>query len=594
MKLIVPYLDTCEPADSRLFRLAEFLGGGCEYLPLTRYAQGHSEFLKSRIPDRNSCLVVNSRVFEKWIGGDTFTADLASFLLSHCSSVIVHGLRPGAFDAGLIAALSQGRLRSVQRVQAAGSTYDIAKDARDISGPFSGLSFGPANPVNDHVLAGDGTESSVRPVISIGGRPFMTTIKLGGSEVVFLASEDVADIDAEVGDAPLYEYFSRLVPQAMALRYIYGEECWRPGQSHASIIIDDPLLKRRYGSLNFSALLGLMRQHNFHTTVAFIPHNCRRSSPRIVRMFHDNASRFGLCFHGNDHTGAEFASTDTAVLNTFLHSAERRMDIHQQLTDLHCDKVMVFPQGNFSVEAMQVLRSHNFAAAVNTVPHPRNHPVRLTIGELAQPAVLRYGGFPLFLRKPIRKTLSQDIAFSVFFGTPVLIVEHHDIFQHPEALAEVAARINAVSPGIRWTGLEHIVSNAVLRRRTPDGTCQFRAYSNAARVSNDTNSLQSSSIDWMCDGMFPTVEEVLYEGSPVRFLESELGRIRVSALLPPRGSQKFSVVYKNDYAASDNLGLKWNAKAVLRRRLSEIRDNYLSTNPRLLSAAKTLQRRVMH
>ena len=226
----------------------------------------------------------------------------------------------------------------------------------------------------------------------------------------------------------------------MALRYAAGDECWRPCKAHASIIIDDPLLRKSYGFLNFDFLLGFAERHNFHTTIAFIPHNFRRNLSRTTRMFQENASRLSICFHGNDHTKGEFASTDMAFLNTSLRIAEDRMTLHQQMTGLPCDSVMVFPQGNFSIEAMKVLKSHNFYAAVNTVPHPAEQPVRLTIGELAQPAVLRYGGLPLFICKPIRQTQSHDIAFNVFFGQPVLIVEHHEIFQHPESLVEIAAK----------------------------------------------------------------------------------------------------------------------------------------------------------
>ena len=77
--------------------------------------------------------------------------------------------------------------------------------------------------------------------------------------------------------------------------------------------------------------------------------------------------------------------TDMARLNTMLHTAEHRMQLHGEITGLACDKVMVFPQGQFSVEAMQVLKFRNFHAAVNTTPHPMGQPARLTIGELAEP-----------------------------------------------------------------------------------------------------------------------------------------------------------------------------------------------------------------
>ncbi len=225
----------------------------------------------------------------------------------------------------------------------------------------------------------------------------------------------------------------------MALRHMFGEECWRPCEQHASVIIDDPLLRPTYGFLNFERLLELMKRDSFQTTVAFIPYNFRRNSRRITRMFRENAAYFGLCFHGNDHTGAEFASTDPVLLNTMLKIAEQRMDHHSKETGLDCDRVMVFPQGNFSVEAMAVLRSRNFDCAVNTVSHPRQQPVRLTLGEIAQPAVLRYGGFPLFLRRNSVDTQSSDIAFNLFFGRPTFIVEHHDAFRHPECLVDAVA-----------------------------------------------------------------------------------------------------------------------------------------------------------
>jgi hypothetical protein len=589
VNLVVPYIGELQPVDIRLIRVAEFLGISCETLSLANVAE-HAEFLKTTVPDRRSCFVVNPQVMKEWVGPGGIPADLVAFLLSRFPHLLVHGLRMGGFDTEMVAALSRGRVHSVHAIDGVNSLYEVARNSPDICGAFSGLSFGPTNPANDQVFSCISGDPAIRTLISIGGDSFMVVLEQEGSEIFFLGSEDIADLDAEVGDSPVIEYFSRLVPHAMALRHMFGEECWRPCQSYASVIIDDPLLKRRYGYLNFESLQCLMRQHHFHTTVAFIPHNFRRSSAQVTRMFRENRACFALCFHGNDHTGAEFASTDKALLNTLLATAEDRMSAHHDTTGLACDKVMVFPQGNFSVEAMQVLRSRNFYAAVNTVPHPTGHPVRLTIRELAQPAVLRYGGFPLFLRKPSRQMENHDIAFDVFFGRPVLIVEHHEIFQSPGALAEAVSRINAVDPKVCWTNLENVVSNSILKRRGPDGTVHVRAYSGTVRISNESNCVERYSIEWNCVGLCPPVEQVLRDGTRVSCFENEDGTIRVSIELFPGDSHTFSVVYRNDHIEIKNLGLRWNAEAFLRRRLSEVRDNYLSKNPRVLAAAKTLQR----
>ena len=270
------------------------------------------------------------------------------------------------------------------------------------------------------------------------------------------------------------------------------------------------------------------------------------------------------------------------------------MNLHQQMTGLPCDRVMVFPQGNFSIEAMKVLKSHNFYAAVNTVPHPAEQPVRLTIGELAQPAVLRYGGFPLFIRKPIRQTREPRHRFQ-----PVLWPARSDR-RTPRGLSTSGVcwsrsppRINSVAPEIHWSNLATAVSNSILTRKAPDGTHHVRAYSGTVRISNDSGSIRRFSIEWgdSCDGA--SIEQVLVDGTPCRGFEIDDAGLRLSVELPPGSSQTFSLVHRNVHATVRSLGLRWNAQAFLRRRLSELRDNYLSKNQHLLTAAKALQRRFL-
>jgi len=356
MKLIVPYIGELQTTDARLIRLAEFLGIRCEPLRLDKQVQARVEYIERAVPDQNSCLVVNPQVMREWVGGNVLPADVVSCLVSHFPRLLVHGVTRDTFVDGMMVSLSNGRLRSIQPVADPGQPYEISTNSKDFCGPFSGLSFGPINAANDRVLAVNADDETVRKLICIGGHPLMAAVKRDKTEILFLASEDTADINAEVGYAPLSDYFSRLIPHTMALRQIFGEECWRPDEPHASIIIDDPLLKRDYGYLNFEFLLHLTQKYNFHTTIAFIPHNYRRNSDRIIRMFRENSDRLSICFHGNDHTAAELASTDTALLDTMLGIAEERMNAHEQTTGLRCGKVMVFPQGRFSVEAMEVLK----------------------------------------------------------------------------------------------------------------------------------------------------------------------------------------------------------------------------------------------
>ncbi len=590
MTLVVPFVGELRGEDARLMRLAEFLGVTCKTLALPPEVRHHGECLEDTVPDSNSCLVVNPRVMGYSSCGDKLTENLSARIRSCFKHVIVHGLRPTKLDASVVSALSLGRIESVQRMDE-GRQYEIARTSTDICGAFAGLTFGPTIPDNDYVFSGNSHHSNVRELILIAGHPFLASIQLGSCHLVFLASQDVADIDAETANASLPSYFSRLLPHSMVLRHVFAQECWRPSGQYAAIIIDDPLLRHTYGFLNFESLHRLMKRHRFHTTIAFIPHNYRRNALGTTRLFHDNPDKFGLCYHGNDHTGAELASVNTAHLNTMLCKAEQRMKMHHEITGLECDRVMVFPQGQFSVEAMRVLKSRNFLAAVNTVPHPMGDTARLTIRDLAQPAVLRYGGFPLFLRKPIRETETHDIAFNVFFGKPVFIVEHHNVFQHPDSLAEVVDKINWVAPEIRWCRLATAVDRSTLVRWSLDGVRHVQAYATAVQVDNDMAIPNRFSIEWK-QTQGPQVEHVLQGGAPLPADETEHSLIRVSADMPPNSSQKFAVIYQSQQAPRGGLGLRWTTKAFVRRRLSEIRDNHLAKSPRVLAVANAFCRQL--
>jgi len=590
MKLVIPYIGALQPADSRLMLLADFLGIQTNILALSK-GEGN-ESLNACVSEDTVCIVVNPNVIRDWVPNDQYLPDLVDMLVASFSHVLVHGVRPDPFHASVVSAFSGHRLGGVRQIERASATYQISPDSKDVCEAFAGLDVGPVNPDNDRVfLATD--RQATRRFISIEGDAFMAAVKLKNCNVIFIGSEDVVDLTVEVGDTAVNEYFSRLLPQAMALRYMSGEECWRPNpKSHACVIVDDPLLRPTYGFLNFEDLLGLMQHHNFHTTIAFIPHNFRRSSPRIIRMFRENPKHLSLCFHGNDHTGAELAATDPVSLNTMLQIAAKRMTRHGDITGLDCDRVMVFPQGKFSVEAMSLLRSNNFDCAVNTVPHPMNVPTRLTLGELAQPAVVRYGQFPLFLRKDSTRTERADIAFNLFFGRPTLIVEHHNVFEHPQRLLEAVSRINETNPETHWTSVGRAAKDSMLQLRTKDGATRIRAYTREVQISNSYEHNRRVVIEWRGFGNDKTVDQVLKNGKPCRSVKlNGLENVELSDELDPTTSATFGLIHKNNFTARNGLGFRSAVRGFVRRRLSEARDNYLSKNPSVLAFAKSLQRR---
>lgn len=587
MKLVVPYLREVRSADMRLISLAEFLGIQCRQVSLTKPSGAAIGIVASVPAEDRSCLVINPEVIREWTDGAVTTPEFLSSLIAPFRTLLVHAVRPDPFHSTLVSRLTNGRFHAVQQSRDAHAEFAVASDSRDMCEAFAGLSIGTVNGATDRIFVG---VNGVRKLITLGDDAFFATAPLENTEVFLIGSEDVADLDSEVSDSWFSDSFSQFLPHAMALRHIFGDQCWRPAYNNASVIIDDPLLRPNYGFLNFEHLLRMMEEHNFGTTIAFIPHNFRRNSKRVVRLFSEHADCLSLCFHGNDHTGAEFAVTDTSLLHAMLHTAEQRMAAHGRITGLPCERVMVFPQGRFSVEAMAALRMHNFDAAVNTAAHPWQEPTRLTLRELAQPALLRYAGFPLFTRRYSAQMHQAEIAFRIFFGLPLLLVEHHDIFENPQSLIDAVVRVNRAAPGIRWSSAGAAVRESILCRRGDRGILNVKAYAGTVRADNPSRSPERVVVEWSYPDHKSHVESVHCNGLPCPVIDAAEPGVRVSAVLDPGTSALFSIRYHRPDNSFVHTGFRYNTRAIVRRRLSELRDNYISKSPSLLAAAKILQR----
>jgi hypothetical protein len=227
-----------------------------------------------------------------------------------------------------------------------------------------------------------------------------------------------------------------------------------PGrETLACLIIDDPLLRPRYGCIDYTKLLQEMKEHRFFTEIAFIPWNYRRSDLKTIRLFADNADHYAICVHGCNHLGNEFGGTDYQHLSSLASTALWRMEQHKKLTGLPYDPVIVFPKGRFSSVAMKALKDQGYFAAFNSTLLATDVKEMPTI-ESNQPAARIYHNFPLFLRRyPRDKShFVQDIAF----GRPIIIVEHHGAFRNGyKAITDVVDWINGLG-NIKWKSLSDI------------------------------------------------------------------------------------------------------------------------------------------
>jgi hypothetical protein len=580
-------VDEIQRIDAGLVHLAEALGIECLRISLPKEVSDPAEFIEKATQSGRDCLVLNPETIRGWLPQDVFPGELGESLVRHFRFILVHNPQPDALTDSVLMNLSDGKLKSARPPDGTALDYEIAAASEDVCSAFSGIRFGPANPPNDLIFLQGRDAASVRSLISIAGHPFLASLRKQGCDIFFLGAKTVADLDKSIGSARLADFFSQWVPAVMALRKAFGKECWQPEPPYATVVIDDPLLRKDYGFLNYQRLLEMMDEHNFHTSIAFIPINFKRNSAAIVRTFKERSDRLSICFHGNDHIGSEFAATDTRLLNSMLTTAEARMETHWKTTGLPCDKVMVFPQGCFSEEAMSVLNAHNFLGAVNTTPHPEGKPTLHTIGDLLYPSLWKYGGFPLFLRKYPSEIAAQDIALNVFVGKPVLVVEHHEIFKDPQPLIQVVNLINSIVPQMRWSNLQTAVENSYLSRVSSDGVVHIRPASKRIRIENSTRNAVDFSVEWSARESMPG--NILADGQDCLDSNSEASSPPIFFNLLPGASRTLEYRQKNKFGLSEaNCKAGWQAKAFVRRRLSEMRDNILCKHPRLLSIAKTV------
>jgi hypothetical protein len=512
--------------------------------------------------------------------------EFAQYLVSRFPFVFVHNLNPGDVCGRVLQALSDDRLNGLALLAGDRSSYRIASEL-GVTAQFSGLEFGPIDPASDRVFRHGVNVEGLTTLIAVDGQPLFARVDRQRARVFLLASKEIADLSVPAPDFSTARYFSRLVPPVMFLRTAFSEQCWRPRVNNAALIIDDPLLTNRYGHLEYRRVLELMDRHEFHTSIAFIPYNRVRSSPVVSRMVLERPDRYSLCIHGNDHTGGELGTTSVSRLNGIIETAIRRMDQHRQVTGIPYDKVMVFPQGVFSAAAMQTLKAHNFVAAVNSGPVPRDATADLRLADYCDPAVMRYVRFPLYLRRYVAELTTHDVALNLFLGKPVFLVEHHAVFKRVDRLLEAVARINAF-PGLRWSNLETAIAQSFVQRQRPDGMLEVQTYASHGRIEKTPNGAVRCTVTKAECGDVPVARIIVDDGTVTEVI-AEDGSIQFSFETSADRCRSFSVQYRNELPLTQPQHRMRDAVSVaLRRRASEFRDNYLSKHPGLMSVAQAV------
>jgi len=348
------------------------------------------------------------------------------------------------------------------------------------------------------------------------------------------------------------------------------------------------LLKRNYGFLNYRKLLHEMDEHNFSTSVAFIPWNFKRTSKRVTDLFKKRPDRFTICVHGCDHTWSEFGTTDSEKLNSRIKLATERMIAHENSNGLKFDKVMIFPQGIFSTMAMQVLKTNNYLAALNSNATPVNKSEGLEISCFFESAITIYESFPLFLRRYPENFL--DFIFDLFIGKPAFIVTHHNNFKEGyHNITDLIDKINSVSKDIQWTGIGTVIKKTYLEREDVDGTIHCKIYGNTVFIKNQYERSKTYIIAKDEMGNIP-IKHLLVNGKKSSY-KSQNNRIILIIEIGPGETVQIELVYEDNIPCLEiNRDIRQNMRIWMRQHASEFRDNIISKNNFLLSLVCKLKK----
>jgi hypothetical protein len=467
----------------------------------------------------------------------------------------------------------------------------VSSEEADVAGPMAGLTISSQLKTEDAVVVNRGG-LKFATIISAGGAPvFIRFHESAGRSVFFCASSHMVDIDQAVGPGfyDVKDHFCSVVPLVMFLRVQFADIAWRSQELGACLIVDDPLLRQRYGSCDFGKLRDLMLRHEFTTNISFIPWNWRRTSPAASEFFRKESEHYSVSVHGCDHIGAEFGATSPEVIHNKANLAWSRMQSHEVRTGIHHDPVMIFPQGVFSSVCPEVLKRNGFLAAVNTETVPVDSPgARTRIRDVWDIAIMIYGGFPIFTRRYAFHGL-ENFAFDLLLGKPCLIVSHHDSFKDDCAeLIELIERLRSLNCRLRWRPLGEVIRRACRRRMIAKGFEEVEMYGNELLIDNPSDQAIDVRI---CkrENQTGLVNEILSDGKPLMWT-SEADHFAFDERIPLRSERRFRVVYREQAgAAKVDRSFRFELSVATRRILSEFRDDYLSRSRFLSTTAASLK-----
>jgi len=237
---------------------------------------------------------------------------------------------------------------------------------------------------------------------------------------------------------------------------------------------------------------------------------------------------------------------------------------------------MVFPQGVFSDAAMGVLKHIGFIGVVNSEVlsvDAQRRPV--TIADYWNVAVMNYSDFPIFTRR-YPWAGEANFAFDILLGKPCIVVVHHnncyDDCRHVVGFME---RLNRLNTRLRWTNLSDVMRRSVRQREVSPGVVEVEMFGSEAYVENSSVQKQ---LFRLCkrEADPATVKEIRAVGQPIIWTAANR-RIEFELELDPGESRTVAIAFNElPVHGVQRESLRYQVKAMVRRYLCELRDNYVT------------------
>lgn len=435
-------------------------------------------------------------------------------------------------------------------------------------------------------------QSGVDVLMSLDDAPSFVKMRIGRAEIFVWSTDEVFDAHRLLASEQEFEENSdQYIPGIIFLRSVFGDKCWHNLRPGAGLVIDDPLLKKHYGFINFPQLLESARKHGYHVTLAFIPWNYWRSRADEAGLFRRYSQNFSICAHGCDHSNNEFKSADYDELLSKNFVASRRMQQHTERTGLVSEPLMVCPQELYSIEAMRAFAdSRQFIGLVCTACMPRNlSSPQISGADLFLPAQDSFFGFPVFKRHYWSNDFSE-FAMALFLGKHAILVEHHEFFRNgPGNMEKFSRGLASLRPGIKWTSLAEIATGTYLMRRSSDNEREVRFFTDQFNFEHKSE----ASLNYRLIRRVPetvAVRRVLVNGIQAQ-IKREDGLLRFEVPARQPGTFRVNVeIAPRKPTRSYSFGIKYQASVAARRFLSELRDNVIVRNDMALRASKFVAR----